>query len=146
MDLIQLLTAQGLLGLPFTWGPNGVESYGPTITPEQKAKIESVFAAFIPDTEFDKEKAIELAKFRADRREMFALIGDMGFVALAQGDQATADALLAFRLGVKDLPAWPAVVAATTLIQLKSAMAARYKSLTNALPASIKSDFKELAS
>ncbi len=146
MDLIQLLTAQGLLGLPFTWGPNGVESYGPAITPEQKAKIELVFATFVPDTEFDKEKAIELAKFRADRREMFALIGDMGFIALATNDAATAAALVVFRQGVADLPAWPAVVAATTIEGLKAAMSARYKSLTNALPTNVKLMFKELAS
>jgi len=95
-------------------------------------------------TPFETLKAGELAKFRHDRKEMFSVIVGMGWAASETGDTVAVTKLLAFREGLKDLPDWPAVVAATTHTGLKTAMAARYKTLTDALPAAIKADFKNL--
>lgn len=118
---------------------------GPLITPNLTPITEAEFIALTAPA-FEQVKEVELAKFRADRRAMFALIGDMGFIAVATEDIATRDALVALRQGLLDYPAWPAIVAATTPATLKSAMKARYKTLTDALPVSVKAMFKELAS
>lgn len=118
---------------------------GPLITPDMQSISAAQYAALTaPD--FDAVRTVELGKFRADRRAMFALIGDMGFVSIATSDTATRDALVAFRQGLLDFPAWPAIVAATTPATLKAAMKARYKTLTDALPLSVRAMFKELAS
>lgn len=94
--------------------------------------------------DFAAMAATELAKFRNDRKEMFAVIAGMGWAASATNDTATETKLLAFREGLKDLPEWPAVVAATTHAGLKAAMVARYKTLTGALPVAVRDDFKKL--
>lgn len=88
----------------------------------------------------------ELAAFRKSRRDMFAVIADMAWVAMAMEDTAAVSALLTFRQGVKGMPAWPAVAAATTLVGLKAALKARYQTLTDALPTGLKDEFRELAS
>jgi len=116
---------------------------GDLITPDMTpASPAQVAAALAPA--FETVKINELGKFRTDRKEMFAVIVGMGWAARENGDDATVTKLLAFREGLKDLPDWPAVVAATTHAGLKTAMAARYKTLTDALPAAIKNDFKNL--
>ncbi len=140
----ELLTAGIPNGLPFSWSDDGTLSFSEGMAPEYIAAIQAVYAAHDPGNTFAVDKELELAKFRADRRAMFSLIGDMGFIALATNDSATVTALVAFRQGVLDLPAYSTVVAATTLTQLKKAMKDRYKTLTDALPNSVKLMFKEL--
>lgn len=138
------LRAAGLFGLPFSWGSDGVLNFGPSMTQEQRDAVTAFFATYGPQQIFEEAKATELAKFRNDRKEMFSVIVGMGWAASEAGDTTTVTKLLAFREGLKDLPDWPAVVAATTHLGLKQAMAARYKTLTDALPAAVKADFKKL--
>ncbi len=116
---------------------------GDLITPDMSpASDEEVAAAgAIP---YAAVRDIELSKFRTDRKEMFSVIVGMGWAASESGDTATVTKLLAFREGLKDLPEWPAVMAATTHAGLKSAMSARYKTLVGALPEAIKLDFVKL--
>jgi hypothetical protein len=102
-----------------------------------------VYVATTP-SDADRKAAV-MAKFREDRRAMFALISGMGFAALATGDAATADSLVSFREGVKGLPSDAAVVAATTVQELQAALDVQYKALVAALPDPIKRDFKALA-
>lgn len=112
--------------------------------PTQRPDASSVWNGSTWVADFAPLKAQELAKFRNDRKEMFSVIVGMGWAASESGDTTAVTKLLAFRKGLKDLPEWPAVVAATTHAGLKTAMAARYKTLTDALPAAIKADFKKL--
>lgn len=44
------LQAAGLMGLPFSWVPDGTIQYGPTITQTQRTAIEAVKAAHNPTT------------------------------------------------------------------------------------------------
>ncbi len=94
--------------------------------------------------DFAKLKTAALTKFRADRLQMFFVIANMSDEAKTDGDTATATALDTFRQGLKDLPSWPAVVAATTEAELLTAMSTQYKALVAALPTSQKLYFKEL--
>lgn len=116
---------------------------GDLITPDMLPITQAQFDALTAPN-FEVLKKAELDKFRTDRKEMFSVIVGMGWAAGENNDTATVTALLAFREGLKDLPTWPAVVAATTHIGLKTAMAARYKTLNDALPAAIKAGFKNL--
>lgn len=116
---------------------------GPCITEDMLA-ISAEDAAALVSPSFEVLKTAEMTKFRNDRKEMFSVIVGMGWAASENGDTTAVTKLLAFREGLRDLPEWPAVVAAVTHAGLKTAMAARYKTLTDALPAAIKADFKKL--
>ena len=111
------------------------------MTPEEIAEIEAWRSAPVP---FAVSKAEKLAKFRADRLALLDVISGMGWAALVDGDNATATALAAFRVGLLDLPQHAAVTAATDIDGLSVAMAVRYKQLTDALPAAVKTGFREL--
>ena len=89
-------------------------------------------------------KTPALNAFRATREQMFSRIAGMGFAALQKGDTVTAAALAVFRDGIRDLPQHPSTVAATTPVELKTAMTLRYKELTDALPLSVKAAFQAL--
>ncbi len=115
------------------------------MVPGDRAATSQEIAAF-EAARVNALKVAELNKFRSDRKEMFAVIAGMGWAASATADTVTQTKLLTFREGLKDLPEWPAVASATTHAELKAAMAARYKTLTDALPAAIKADFKKLYS
>lgn len=110
---------------------------GPQPTPAQLSAVTVVadIAAF---------KTPALNAFRATREQMFSRIAGMGFAALQKGDTVTAAALAVFRDGIRDLPQHPSTVAATTPVELKTAMTLRYKELTDALPLSVKAAFQAL--
>lgn len=99
-------------------------------------------SAWVED--FGKLKAQILTKFRADRMQMFFVIASMISEAEINGDTVAVTALHVFRAGLKDLPAWPTVVAATDAAALTSAMSTQYKALVSALPVSQTLYFKEL--
>lgn len=67
------LQVAGLLGLPFSWGPDGVITYGAAMTPAQIAAVEAVYAAHDPDRQppptvedVDAERDRRLAEGFAD--------------------------------------------------------------------------------
>lgn len=97
-----------------------------------------------PTDKQTKAKAAALGDFRAKRLALLDVISGMGWAALVDGDSATATALATFRRGLLDLPQHATVTTATTLPELELAMAVRYKELTAALPASVKTNFKAL--
>lgn len=97
-----------------------------------------------PTPTFDVLKGQILSKFRADRMQMFFVIVSMINEAEINGDTAAVSALHTFRVGLKDLPTWPAVVAATDAAALASALGARYKALAAELPDYQKNYFREL--
>lgn len=97
-----------------------------------------------PMPTFEVLKGQILSKFRADRMQMFFVIASMISEAEINGDTVAVTALHVFRAGLKDLPAWPTVVAATDAAALTSAMSTQYKALVSALPGSQTLYFKEL--
>jgi hypothetical protein len=111
------------------------------LAPEEIAEIEAWRSAPVP---FAVSKAAKLAKFRADRLALLDVISGMGWAALTAGDTATSQALAAFRQGLLDLPQHATVTAANDIDGLSMAMAVRYRQLTDALPAAVKTSFKAL--
>lgn len=57
------LAAAGLLGLPFTWSPEGVIEFGEGVTDAQKADVEAIYATHDPtkpDSVAIKAQIVEL--------------------------------------------------------------------------------------
>jgi hypothetical protein len=59
------LAEKNLLGLPFSWGPDGKLEFGPGITEEQRKEIEAIAAAHDWALSQAKDKAIMEAKANA---------------------------------------------------------------------------------
>lgn len=58
------LAAAHLAGLPFSWGADGEISFGPAITPEQRAAILSVYEAHDPDN--PDSQLVQIAQAKRD--------------------------------------------------------------------------------
>ena len=94
-----------------------------------------------PVPTFAELKAIEFAKYRADREAMLNRLTGIGLAALIAGDTTKTTALATLRQGLLDLPSSPAVAAATTLDALKLTMKQQYSMLIAVLPPALKIDF-----
>jgi len=93
---------------------------------------------------FPAQKAAELAAFRVKREAYLNRVAGIGFAARESGDVITAAATVAVRQALLDLPAHPAVTAATDIDSLKMAVIARYAAIVNSLPAEAKAAFKKV--
>lgn len=90
------------------------------------------------------DQAAAMRRLRTVRAPILNALAGIGFDALA-GDTATVNAVKTARQGLKDVPTWPAVLAATTDAEFNAAVVARYKQLAAAAPASVRAAFKEMA-
>ena len=87
------LKAAGLIGLPFSWGADGV-TYGSTMTAQQIAAVEAVIAAHdstLPALPTDEDAAKSYAKLTALRGMTPAQVGawvDANVTNLAQAQDA----------------------------------------------------------
>jgi hypothetical protein len=86
--------------------------------------------------------ATSMAKFRADRVLMLNTLTGMGMRAIAAGDTLLPPVLATFQQGLLDLPASPAIAAATTQAALGTAFKAYYGALVTAVPAALRTTVK----
>lgn len=95
-----------------------------------------------PPPPFDQAAAMQ--RLRTLRAPILNALAGIGFDALASGDTATTDAVQAARQGLKDLPEWPAVLAATDDESFDDAVMARYRELVAAAPDAVRVAFRGL--
>lgn len=82
-----------------------------------------------------------MQRLRDRRSPILNALAGIGFDALAAGDAATADAVKQARLGLRDITAWPAVVAAQDDESFDRAALARYRELAAAAPPAVRVAF-----
>ncbi len=68
------LAAAGLEGLPFSWGHNGVVTFGDSVTEQQRSAIQAVFDAHIAPSDLDELKAAKNAEINAACESAIAAI------------------------------------------------------------------------
>lgn len=96
------------------------------------------------DVPFATLQALELSSFRTQREMYLNRLAGITVAAMVAGDTATAQAAGAFRQGLLDLPARPAVVAAQTIDELRAAMKAEYAALVAAAPDGVRDQFRKV--
>lgn len=89
-------------------------------------------------------QAAELAAFRELREGYLNRLTGIGLAAQLAGDTDTLAAAVAMRRGLLDMTEAPAVVAATTLEQLQTALKSGYAALVAAVPSKLRNEFKKV--
>ena len=122
--------------------------FKPEATPEQRQAAQAMVDAndWNAPTPFAELKAAELLDFRTKREQYLNRVAGIAVAALHAGDTVTVQAAADVRAGLLDLPAHPAVVAATDIATLKAAIRTRYAEIVSAVPAAAKAAFKKVDS
>lgn len=93
---------------------------------------------------FAAQKAVEFAKFRADREQFLNRLAGIGLAAQFNGQEAILSSVCAVRVGLLDLTTDAAVLTAPDLHNLRFAMKARYAAILSGVPAEVLSAFKQV--
>lgn len=92
-----------------------------------------------PPALFDRAAAMQ--RLRDRRAPILNALAGIGFDALAAGDTATAQAVQAARLGLRQITEWPPLVAANDDEAFDDAALARYRELDAQAPAVVRAAF-----
>lgn len=97
-----------------------------------------------PGVPFETLRDAELDLFRGLREQYLNRLAGIMVAAQVDGDTATAQAALAMRRGLLDLPASDSVANAESLSELQTAIKVAYATLVASVPAKLRDEFRKV--